>query len=325
MALMNDYVNNLEENRNEAEGQETDLLEMAYREELNRRIARAVRTDGSAEPLKGLCLYRSSVIKEPTHGVTRPSLCVIAQGVKEVHLGEECFRYDPYRYLLATVGLPVVGHLVEASPEKPYLALRLDLDPSLVASVMLEAGLPAPRRNVGSVRALDVSPLDMGLLETMVRLVRLVEAPPAEARVLLPLVTREIVFRLLAGDQNVRLRNIAVLGGHTEGVARAIERLRKDYDKPQRIDCLAREIGMSPSVFHEHFKAVTAMSPLQFLKHLRLQEARRLLLDGDVDAATAGYRVGYEDPSQFSKEYKRLFGDPPMRDVERVRQAAGTM
>lgn len=319
---MNDPVSNPDENQLEAVGRDADLVEKAYRTELVRRIARVVPADGAAEPLKGLYLYRASVPKGPTHGVTHPSLCVIAQGAKEVHLGEERYRYDPYRYLLATVELPVAGHLVEASPEKPYLALRLDLDPSLVASVLLEAGLPAPRRDVGSVRALDVSPLDAGLLETTLRLVRLVEAPPAEARVVLPLATREIVFRLLAGEQGARLRHIAVLGGHTERIARAIERLRKDYDKPLRIDGLAKEIGMSPSVFHEHFKAITAMSPLQFQKHLRLQEARRLLLGGDMDAATAGYRVGYEDTSQFSREYKRLFGEPPLRDVERLRQAA---
>lgn len=320
--LMNDFTSNREESWLEAADSGADRLEKIYREELSRRIARAVRADGVAEPLQGLYLYKASALKGPTHGVMHPSLCVIAQGVKEVHLGEERFRYNPNHYLLATVELPVVGHLVEASPEKPYLALRLDLAPPLVASVMLEAGSPMPRRDVGSVRALDVSLLNTSLLEAVVRLVRLTEAPPMEARVLLPLVTREIVFRLLAGDQGARLRQIAVLGGHTERIARAIERLRKDYDRPLRIDGLAKEIGMSPSVFHEHFKAVTAMSPLQFQKHLRLQEARRLLLGGDVDAATAGYRVGYEDASQFSKEYKRLFGDPPLRDVERLRQAA---
>lgn len=320
---MNDSVNKLDENLLEAAVWDTDPLETVYRKELSWRIARAMRTDGAAELLTGLYLYRASTKAGPVHGVTRPSFCVIAQGGKEVHLGEERYRYDPNRYLLATVELPVVGQIVEASSEKPYLALRLTLDPSLVASVMLESGLPTPQRearDASSVRAIDVSPLDLGLLEASVRLVRLVESPPAEARVLLPLVTREIIFRLLAGEQGARLRHIAVLGGHTERIARAIGRLRKDYDKPLRIGGLAKEIGMSPSVFHEHFKAVTAMSPLQFQKHLRLQEARRLLLGGDVDAATAGYRVGYEDASQFSKEYKRLFGDPPLRDVERLRQ-----
>jgi AraC-like DNA-binding protein len=149
-----------------------------------------------------------------------------------------------------------------------------------------------------------------------------VGAPPAEARVLLPLVTREILFRLLGGRQGARLRQVAAPGSHAEHIARAIARLQEDFDKPLRIDALAKEVGMSLSGFHESFKAVTALSPLQFQKRLRLQEARRLLLGGDIDAATAGHRVGYEDSSQFSKEYKRLFGEPPLRDVERLRQRA---
>jgi AraC-like DNA-binding protein len=257
--------------------------------------------------------------------VTYPSFCVIAQGAKEVYLGGECYRYDPYHYLLATVELPVAIQLVEGSPERPYLSLRLDLYPALVASVLFETGMPSPcagGRDGASVRAVDVSPLGAGLLDAAVRLVRLADAPPAEARVLLPLVTREIVFRLLVGEQGARLRQVAVLGGPTDRIARAIERLSSDFDKPLKIESLARELGMSPSGFHEHFKAVTALSPLQFQKQLRLQEARRLLLGGDVDAATAGYRVGYDDASHFSREYKRLFGFPPVRDVERLRASA---
>jgi AraC-like DNA-binding protein len=294
----------------------------ANREELTQRISRAVPRDGTAEPVKGLHLNRASVTPVPSHGVAYPSFCVIAQGAKEIYLGEERYRYDPYHYLLATIEMPVVIQQIEASPERPYLSLRLDLAPELVASVLLEAGMPSPRREATSVRALDVSPLDGDLLDAVVRLVRIVDASAAEARVLLPLVTREIVFRLLVGVQSARLRQIAVLGGQTDRIARAIERLRKDFDKPLRIESLARDLGMSASGLHEHFKAVTAMSPLQFQKQLRLQEARRLLLGGDLDAASAGYRVGYEDASHFSREYKRLFGEPPVRDVERLRAAA---
>jgi len=292
------------------------------REELVERIACAVPEDGFREPLNGLRLYRTSAITDPVFAVTHPSFCVIAQGSKEVYLGKECYRYDPYHYLLATVELPAMTRLIEASAEKPYLSLRLSLDSALVASVMLETGLPSPRREATSVRALDVSPLDDNLFDATVRLVRLAKASPIEARALLPLITREIIFRLLAGEQGLRLRQIAMLGGHTERIARAIERLRNDFDKPLRIESLPREFGMSPSVFYEHFKAVTAMSPLQFQKLLRLQEARRLLLGEDLDAATAGYRVGYEDPSQFNREYKRQFGEPPLRDVGRLRAAA---
>ena len=314
----NGFMNNW--NADGAEGRE--LRAKVNREELVGRIARAVRDDGVVQPLRGLHLARASSVTGLAHGVAYPSFCVIAQGAKEVYLGEHCYRYDPYHYLLATVELPVVTQLVEASPERPYLSLRLELDPALVASVMLEAGLPSPRREAGDARAIAVSPLDTDLLDGAVRLVRLVDTPPAEARVLMPLVTREILFRLLAGEQGARLRNLAVLGGHTDRIARAIERLRNDYDKPLRIEGLARELGMSPSGFHEHFKAVTAMSPLQFQKQVRLQEARRLMLGEDLDAASAGFRVGYDDASHFSREYKRHFGQSPMKDVQRLRRAA---
>jgi AraC-like DNA-binding protein len=245
---------------------------------------------------------------------------VIAQGSKEVLLGDSRYRYDPAHYLLATVELPVVGQVLEASAERPYLSLRLDLDPALVGSVMVEAGHLSARSR-GDARALDVSPLDADLLDATVRLMRLLDSP-AEARILRPLITREIVYRLLMGDQGNRLRHLALLGGQTDRIAEAVERLRREFDQPLRIDSLARELGMSVSGFHHHFKAVTAMSPLQFQKQLRLQEARRILLGENLDAASAGYRVGYDDASQFNREYKRLFGQPPLRDVERLREAA---
>lgn len=292
-----------------------------YQEELAERIARAIPRDGAMEPLKGLLLSRFSNPTEPLHGVSRPSFCVIAQGSKQVMLGDSLYRYDPAHYLLATVELPVVGQVVEASAERPYLSLRLDLDPSLVGSVMVEAG-HLSSRNQGDVRALDVSPLDADLLDATVRLMRLLDTPPAEARVLRPLITREIVYRLLKGEQGNRLRHLALLGGHTDRIAEAVERLRREFNQPLRIESLARELGMSVSGFHHHFKALTAMSPLQFQKQLRLQEARRIMLGENLDAASAGYRVGYDDASQFSREYKRLFGQPPVRDVERLREAA---
>jgi AraC-like DNA-binding protein len=166
-----------------------------------------------------------------------------------------------------------------------------------------------------------VSPLDAGLLDAVLRLVRLLDSP-AEARFLAPLVTREIVYRLLMGEQGGRLHHIAALGGSTHRIAEAIERLRNDFDQPLRIEDIARELGMSVSGFHHHFRALTAMSPLQFQKQLRLQEARRLMLGEGLDAASAGYRVGYGNASHFTREYKRLFGAPPMRDVEQLREGA---
>jgi AraC-like DNA-binding protein len=185
---------------------------------------------------------------------------------------------------------------------------------------MVETGHTSPPSGT-DVRAIDVSPLDVDLLDVIVRLVRLLDSP-AEARVLMPLITREIIYRLLIGNQGSRLRHLAILGGYTPHIARAVERLRQDFDQPLRVEQIARELGMSVSGFHHHFKAVTAMSPLQFQKRLRLQEARRLMLGEDLDAASAAYRVGYHDASHFNREYKSLFGVPPMRDVQRLREAA---
>jgi AraC-like DNA-binding protein len=185
---------------------------------------------------------------------------------------------------------------------------------------MVEAGLTAlPDR--ADVRAIAVSPLDANLLDAVVRLVRLLDAP-AEAPVLMPLIAREIIYRLLAGEQGDRLRYIAASGGYTPPIARAIERLRQDFDQPLRIEQIARELGMSVSGFHHHFKAVTALSPLQYQKQLRLQEARRLMLGESLDAASAAFRVGYHDASHFNREYKSFFGAPPMRDMQRLREAS---
>lgn len=287
--------------------------------ELAERIARAIPNDGPAEPLDGLMLRRVSAPTELGHGVSFPSFCVIAQGSKEVLLGDRRYRYDPAHYLIASTALPIATRVTEASEEYPYLAFVFTLDPMLVGSVMVEAGrLPPPRRS--KVTAIDVSPLDADLLDAVVRLVRLLDAP-ADARVLAPLIKREIVYRLLAGEQGDRVRDIAALGGETNRITEAIARLRRSFDRPLRIEDLARDLGMSVSGFHHHFKEVTAMSPLQFQKQLRLQEARRLMLGEQLDATTAGFRVGYDDTSHFSREYKRLFGDPPMRDIERLRGA----
>lgn len=292
----------------------------ANREELVERMGRAIREDGRAEPLRGLRLFRLSAPTDMVHGRTDTAFCVIAQGSKEVLLGDDRYRYDPAHYLLTTVELPVVSQVVEASPARPYLSLRLDLDPVLVGSVMVEVGHATPRRRT-DVRAIDVSPLDANLLDAVVRLVRLLDSP-AEARILAPGIAREIVYRLLVGEQGDRLRHVAVMGGQSHRIAQAIEQLRNEFDRPLRIEAVARELGMSVSAFHQHFKAVTTMSPLQFQKQLRLQEARRLLLVQGLDAASAGYRVGYDDASHFNREYKRLFGLPPMRDVERLRETA---
>jgi len=296
------------------------LKAQVNRDELVGRITRVLRQDGKIDVMKGLRFNRASSPTELVHGVSYPAFCVIAQGSKEVFLGDDRYQYDPMHYLLATAELPIVSHVIEASQERPYLSLSVRLDPTLVGSVMVEAGHILPSRRA-DVRAINVSPLDASLLDAVVRLVRLLDTP-AQAPFLVPLITREIVYRLLMGEQGDRLCHVAVQTGHTNRIARAIERLNKEFDQPLRMDDIAQDLGMSVSSFHHHFKAVTAMSPLQFQKQIRLQEARRLMLGEDIDAASAGYRVGYNDASHFTREYKRLFGLPPLRDVERLRETA---
>lgn len=288
------------------------------RAELVERLQRAMPTDGKIEPVKGLVLIRSSHPTEPIHGVAEPSLCVIAQGSKEILLGEACFHYDAYSYLLATVELPVTGRVLEASAEAPYLALGLALDPAVVGSVLVELNQPPPH-NQGDVKGMVVSPLEAPLLEVVLRLVRLLDSA-ADMHLLMPLIKKEIIYRLLVGSQGHRLPQMTALSGHTHRVAQAIHQIRKHFDQTLPIRDLASQVGMSVSGFHHHFKEVTTMSPLQYQKQLRLQEARRLMLGEHFDAARAGYQVGYEDPSHFNRDYKRLFGVPPLRDVERLRE-----
>ncbi|HET8843110.1 MAG TPA: AraC family transcriptional regulator [Ktedonobacteraceae bacterium] len=293
------------------------VIHHAYRAELRERIGRAVQEDGVEEPLPGLHLARSSVSLQPLHSVVEPSICVIAQGSKEVLLGERRYNYDPTQYLLTTVTLPRVSQVLSASKERPYLSLRLELDPSLVSSVAVEADHTWSKQQA-DVSAITVSLLDDHLLEAFVRLVRLVDFP-SHARVLGPLITREILYWLLIGEQGSRLRHLALQGGYAPDIVQAVRRLRQHFDQPLRIEEMAQDLGMSVSGFHHHFKALTALSPLQFQKQVRLQEARRLMLSEDLDATSAAYRVGYQDAAYFNREYKSLFGVPPMRDVQRLR------
>jgi AraC-like DNA-binding protein len=301
-------------------GERDSLRMQTNREELIERIGQVMSTDGGKEFLPGLHLARASFPLKPLHSVLEPSLCIIAQGSKEVLLGESRYQYDPAHYLLATVELPRVSQVLEASQKRPYLSLRLALDPNLVSAVLVEAGYTASR-DAAPMRAIDVNPLDARLLDAVVRLVRLLDDPD-EAAILQPLIMREIIYRLLKGEQGNRLRHLAMQEGYTSDITTAIARLRQDFDQPLRIEVLAQELGMSVSSFHHHFKAVTALSPLQFQKHLRLQEARRLMLVEDLDAASTAYRVGYQDASHFNREYKSFFGVPPIRDVQRLREEA---
>jgi AraC-like DNA-binding protein len=280
----------------------------SYNEELIDRLAAAVPNDGTVEVFPGLSFSRASGPTEPVQSVFPPSFCFVAQGSKRAHLGEEVFRYDPEHYMIYTVDLPLTFQVEEASAERPYLGFRLDLEPALVASVIMESAIRI-KKGDASAKAMNVSSVDANLLDAVVRLVRLVDTP-AERKVLAPLIIREIVYRLLLGGQGARLSHV-LASGETRRISKAISHLRDHFDEQLKMEEIARELGMSVSGFHHHFKSVTSMSPLQFQKHLRLQEARRLMLGEDMDAASAGFRVGYEDPSHFSREYKRHFGAPP--------------
>jgi AraC-like DNA-binding protein len=312
----------VDHNRNQAykaapSANEVERMQM-NRKELLERITQAVPVDGVVQALEGLFLARSASPLGLIHGVVKPCFCVIAQGSKEFLLGDSRYRYDPDHYLIVTLEMPSISQILEATPEQPYLSLRMDLSPSFVESVIEEAGQGSLPDRV-DVRAMDVSQLDVNLQDAVVRLVRLLDTP-AEVPVMMPMIQREIIYRLLMGQQGTRLRRLAVQGSYTPDITRAVELIRQDYDQPLHVEDLARELGMSVSGLHHRFKSVTAMSPLQFQKQLRLQEARRLMLSEDFDATSAALRVGYRDPAYFNREYKSLFGAPPVRHVQRLRE-----
>jgi AraC-like DNA-binding protein len=300
-----------------------DSLEPVVRQqqlELASLIERYTGRDGvHPTAVPSLFLYRSSTPSDPLCNVQEPAFGVIAQGSKRVTLGDEVYVYGKAHYIVVSVDLPVVGQVIEATPDAPYLGIRIDLDIRLLGTLLVEVGLPEPA-NQQTRRGLFVSRIASPLLEAVLRLMRLLENPH-DIPVLAPLILREIHYRLLVGDQSARLRQIALANSQSQRIAKAIAWLKRNYARPLRIETVARELHMSPSSLHHHFKAVTAMSPLQYQKQLRLQEARRLMLSETVDAATAGHRVGYESPSQFSREYSRLFGAPPVRDMARLRES----
>jgi AraC-like DNA-binding protein len=286
------------------------------REEIVERMSRLLPEDGRINLFSDLLLIRSSVPAEPVQSLFQPSFCFVAQGRKRASVGGEVFLYDPFHYLIFTVDLPVAFQIEAPSKELPYLGLSLNLDSALVASVIVESGIRI-KKGDASVKAMNVSAIDADLLDAVARLVRIAETP-AEGKVLAPLVIKEIIYRLLAGGQGARLAHL-LTASDTRRISKAIGHLREHFDEQLKMDEIARELGMSVSGFHHHFKSVTSMSPLQFQKHLRLQEARRLMLGEDMDAASAGFRVGYEDPSHFSREYKRHFGAPPQGDIASLR------
>ncbi len=288
---------------------------------LGKSIARWTdKSDLVVNALPGLSLYRRDEPSEPISIMYEPRVCVVAQGAKRVLLGDETYVYDPRHFLITSVDIPTFAQFIKASREKPCLGLVLKLDQRVMSQLMVDSNLPPPRPQQSS-RGMAIGEVTLPMLSTFQRLIDLLDEP-MDIPILAPIIEREIFYRLLVGDQGVRLRQMASAGSQSQQIARAIDWLKSNYTQPLRIDDLASQVNMSPSTFHHHFRAVTAMSPLQYQKWLRLNEARRLLLAENQDATSAAFQVGYESPSQFSREYSRMFGAPPLRDVSNLRQMA---
>jgi AraC-like DNA-binding protein len=286
---------------------------------LSERIARWTAGKNLYEtPIHGLNLHRWETPTEPTSYMLAPSICLIGQGQKRLILGEDVYVYDAHRYLITSVDLPVVTQIIEASKEKPYLGLTMELDLRVITQLMLDNHVPHTHQAKDRL-GIAVSEVTMPLLDAFNRLLDLLDHPE-DVPTLAPLIQREIFYRLLQGEQGTRLRQITSIGNYGYQIARAIDWLKENFSKPVKVEDLANKAGLSVSAFHNHFRAMTAMSPLQFQKKMRLNEARRLMLTKHLDASRAAFEVGYESPSQFSREYSRLFGAPPMRDIKNLVQ-----
>jgi AraC-like DNA-binding protein len=270
---------------------------------------------------------RESFASASLHDVCEPILVIIVQGEKTVLLGEETYPYGVAQYLVISVDLPLKAFVVQATPEQPYLAFKLKLDLRQLCDILAETKAMAKpfrmsiaSKKESSTKGLFVSNADAPLLDCALRLTQLLDTPQ-DIPILAPLMIREIYYRLLMGEQSEAVRQLATSGSTMQRIAAAIELLKTNFTKLMRVEDLAGQSGMSPSSFHYHFKEVTSMSPLQYQKQLRLLEARRLMLAENSDASNAAYQVGYESASQFSREYARMFGAPPMKDIERLRTA----
>lgn len=270
---------------------------------------------------------RESSVSASLHDVCEPVLVIIVQGKKTVLLGEETYPYEVAQYLVISVDLPLKAFVMQATPEQPYLAFKLKLDLHKLCNLLTETKAIAQPQKISiaskrenSTKGLFVSNADAPLLDCALRLTQLLDTPQ-DIPILSPMIIREIYYRLLIGEQGEAVRQIATSGSTMQRIASAIKLVKANFTNLMRVEDLASHANMSPSSFHHHFKAVTSMSPLQFQKQLRLLEARRLMLTENSDASSAAYQVGYESTSQFSREYSRLFGAPPIRDIECLRTA----
>lgn len=293
-------------------------LDMAL-DALGETIAQKTGRDCLIEtPVPGLLLYQRDQPSQPTSTLYEPSICLVARGAKRVLFGNDAHVYDRYYYLIASVHLSMMVNVVEATPEDPCLGLVLKLDQHEISQMMVDSNLPQPR-SLPSNRGMATGEVTLPLISAFQRLLDLL-GDANDIPMLAPVIRREITYRLLVGEQGALLRQIATVGSQSHQMARAINWLKNNFARSLRIEELAEQASMSCSTFHIHFRSMTALSPIQFQKQLRLQEARRLMLADSMDVATAAFQVGYESPSQFSREYSRLFGAPPLRDISKLRQ-----
>lgn len=285
-------------------------------------IARFATREGSQPgPWAGLTFIKSSE-PVPRGGVIYAQcLCFVAEGRKRAYLGGESYTYDPMNYLVLSVPLPLEAEIVEASPERPFLAMSLDVDATLVSELVLEMG-GSVEDDEPAERGIHSSPMSPEILDPLVRFLRALE-DPLERRVLAPTALRELLFRVLTGSQAAHLRRIALRDSHSHHIARVLRYLHSQFERPIDVPAIAREAGMSVSTLHHRFKALTSLSPMQYLKKVRLHRARALMLHEGLNAGEAAFRVGYASPSQFSREYKRLFGTSPAREVDELRGRLG--
>jgi AraC-like DNA-binding protein len=274
-------------------------------------------------PLPNLFFFRREKPTEPCACLVEPSVVMVVQGAKQLLIGDQAYAYSPERFLITSLDLPASSQVLEASPDKPCLGLVLRLDLRVLADLISQSGM-APLRGRVTEGSAVLGTMTQALLGAFDRLLALCEEPGAIG-ILAPLIEREIHFRLLTSDLGARLWQIASVGSQNNRVARAIDWLKAHYAQPLHIDELAAHVLMSASSLHHHFRQLTAMSPMQYQKWLRMSEARRLMLNEHLDAATAGFQVGYESPTQFSREYSRRFGAPPKRDIEELRRRMDTM
>lgn len=271
--------------------------------------------------IPGLRFSRWATPTPPTSYTHNPSICLIAQGRKRVLLGEDSFVYDANHFLISSVDLPIIANIIEASEDKPYLGVIMELDLTEISQLILDSELTF-NQSKEAQKGIAVGELSEPLLDAFLRLIELLDEGQS-IKILAPIIKREIFYRLLITEQGARLNQIVTAGSHSHQIAKAIDWLKNNFVKPLSVSELAAYSGMSKSAFYTHFRSMTSMTPLQFQKKLRLSEARRLMLTENLDAMATTFKVGYESPSQFSREYSRLFGAPPSKDIKSLRESMG--